>query len=82
MLSRVLYGMLSLMESQLKQNSFFFALMFAFSQIQLGTSPLISLLVIVGVVVLTLLVTMILGIGRKMAQPQMQLMKDFVKEVF
>lgn len=60
---------------------FFFALMFAFSQIQLGTSPLISLLVIVGSSILVLIVILVLGLGRKKAQPQMQIMKDFVKQV-
>ena len=60
---------------------FFFALMVALSQIQLGTSPLISLLVILGSVIVTLLVIAILGWGRKKAQPQMEVMKDFVKEV-
>jgi len=58
---------------------FFFALMFAFSQIQLGTSALISLLVIVGSVIIALLVIMVLGWGRKKAHPQREMMKDFVK---
>jgi len=60
---------------------FFFALMFAFSQIQLGTSPLISLLVIAGSATITFLVIVILGWGRKKAHAQMEEMKDFVKEV-
>ena len=60
---------------------FFFALMFAFSQIQLGTSPLISLLVIAGSAIITFLVIVILGWGRRKAHAQMEEMKDFVKEV-
>ena len=60
---------------------FFFALMFAFSLIQLGKSPLISLIVIAGSTIIAILVIIILGMGRRMAQPQMQIMKDFVKQV-
>ena len=59
----------------------FFALMFAFSQIQLNTSPLIALLVIAGSVVVELLVIAILGLGRKKAQPQLEQMNDFVNEI-
>jgi len=60
---------------------FFFALMVALSQIQLGISPLASLFVISGAVIVTLSVIAILGWGRKKAQPQMEVMKDIVKEV-
>jgi hypothetical protein len=60
---------------------FFFALMFAFSQIQLNTSPLISLLVIVGSVLIALLTILVLGWGRKKANPQMEIMNAFVREV-
>lgn len=60
---------------------FFFALMFAFSQIQLNTSPLISILVIAGSIAIAFLVVAILGWGRKKAHPQMELMNAFVKEV-
>jgi len=42
---------------------FFFALMFVFSQIQLGTSPHLSLLVIGATIVLALSVIIILGLG-------------------
>lgn len=59
----------------------FFALMFVFSQIQLGTSPHMSLLVIGASIVLAVSVIVILGVGRRKAQPQMQEMKDFVKKV-
>lgn len=59
---------------------FFFALMFAFSQIQLGLSPFLSVLVIVGASVIALLVLVILGIGRRKAKPQMKVLKDFVRE--
>jgi len=60
---------------------FFFALMFAFSQIQLDKSPLISLIVIAGSTIIAILVIMILGMGRRKAQPQMEMMKEFVKSV-
>lgn len=60
---------------------FFFALMFALSQIQLSTSPLISILVIAASIVLAFLVIAILGLGRKKALPQMEIMDDFVKEL-
>jgi len=60
---------------------FFFALMLALSQIQLGTSPIISLLVITGSVIAAILVIAILSLGRKKAQPQMNEMKDLVKKV-
>lgn len=60
---------------------FFFALMFAFSQIQLNTSPLISLLVIMGSILVALLTIAVLGWGRKKAGPQMEVMNVFVREV-
>jgi hypothetical protein len=60
---------------------FFFALMFAFSQIQLNTSPLISLLVIGGSIAVAILVIMILGSGRKKAHPQLEQMNEFVTEI-
>ena len=60
---------------------FFFALMFAFSQIQLNTSPLISLLVTVGSVIVALLTIAVLGWGRKKAHHQMEVMNEFVREV-
>jgi hypothetical protein len=60
---------------------FFFALMFAFSQIQLNTSPLISLLVIGGSISVEILVIMILGLGRKKAHPQLEQMNEFVTEI-
>ena len=60
---------------------FFFALMFAFSQIQLDKSPLISLIVIAGSTMVAILVFIILGMGRRKAQPQIEKMKEYVKEV-
>ena len=60
---------------------FFFALMFAFSQIQLGSSPLISLLAIAGSALITFLVIVALGWGRKKAHAQGEEMKEFVREV-
>jgi hypothetical protein len=60
---------------------FFFALMFAFSQIQLNTSPLISLLVIAGSVIVAFLTIAVLGWGRKKAGPQMEVMNRFVIHV-
>ena len=60
---------------------FFFDLMFALSQIQLNTSPLISMLVIAGSIALTLLVIAILGWGRKKAHEQMGMMSEFVRTV-
>jgi len=59
----------------------FFALMLAFSQIQLGSSPLISLLVIIGSAIIILVVIAILGWGRRKAHSQMEMMKEFVKSV-
>ncbi len=59
----------------------FFALMFAFSQIQLNMSPLISLIVIAASIAVEVIVIAILGWGRKKAQPQLKQMNDFVKEV-
>ena len=59
----------------------FFALMFALSQIQLSTSPLISILVIAASVVLAFLVIAILGLGRIKAHPQMEMMDEFVKDI-
>ena len=60
---------------------FIFALMFAFSQIQLNTSPLISFSVVAGSVIVALLMIMILGFGRKKAHPQMESMQEFVQQV-
>jgi hypothetical protein len=60
---------------------FFFALMFALSQIQLGTSPLMSFLVIGGSVAIAVIVLMILAWGRKKAHPQMEMMKDYIRQV-
>ena len=60
---------------------FFFALMFAFSQIQLDKSPLISLIVIAGSTILGMAVIVVLGMGRRKAQAQMEMMKEFVKQV-
>ncbi len=59
----------------------FFALMFVFSQIQLGLPPLISLLVIGGSSLIVLLVLVILSWGRRKAKPQMKEMKNFVSDV-
>ena len=59
----------------------FFALMFAFSQIQLGSSPIISFLVISGSALVTFLVILILGWGRKKAHGQKEMMKTFVRAV-
>ena len=60
---------------------FFFALMFAFSQIQLNTSPMISLMVIAVSVIVAFLTVAVLGWGRKKAGPQMDVMNQFVKQV-
>jgi len=60
---------------------FFFALMFAFSQIQLGKSPLVSLIVIAGSSIIAMLVIVVLGMGRRKAQSQIEMMKEFVEQV-
>lgn len=60
---------------------FIFALMFAFSQIQLNLSPVISLLVTTGSLILAGIVIGVLGWGRKKAQSQMQMMNEFVNEI-
>ena len=59
----------------------FFALMFVFSQIQLGLPPLISLLIIGGSSLIAFLVLVILSWGRRKARPQMKEMKSFVSEI-
>ena len=60
---------------------FIFALMFAFSQIQLNTSPLISFIVVGGSIIVALLMIMILGWGRKKAEGQMKLLQDFADKI-
>ena len=60
---------------------FFFALMFALSQIQLGTSPLMSFLVIGGSVAIAVIVLMILAWGRKKARPQMEMIKEYISQI-
>ena len=60
---------------------FFFALMFAFSQIQLSVSATGSLLVVGGSVVVAVLMVMILGWGRKKAEGQMKVLQDFADKV-
>lgn len=60
---------------------FIFALMFAFSQIQLNLSPMISLLVTLACAAVAIIVIAILGWGRKKAHPQISIMNKFVHEI-
>lgn len=58
----------------------FFAIIFAFSQISLNTSPVIALMVSGGCIIVVTAVLGFLALGRKKAHSQIKLMKQFVKE--
>jgi hypothetical protein len=58
-----------------------FALIFALSQASLGISPAIALGIAGGSLLIIIAMLIVMAVGRKKAQPQMQELRDFFKQM-